>query len=117
SSIGNDTLNSVSGKVYYDRNDNQVFDANDLAIKNQMVVVNDGEQIAFTDTAGNYKFLRDASSMEIRLQNPPRYSTVDPAEHIINFTGSGMIETGKDFVVVFDSTVVEVAIDITPMGP
>lgn len=56
--ITNDSLElpfaNLSGTVYYDDNDNMVYDSGDLGIPDQMIKTDQGPFYAATDSSGNY---------------------------------------------------------------
>jgi uncharacterized repeat protein (TIGR01451 family) len=109
--------NLVKGKVFFDYNKNNIFDAGEDPEPNLMVTANNGQYITFTDFLGNYSLPSDSGTVQVTAPNRPRYYGVTPASHTIVFTGFGLKAEAKNFALTPDTLVQDVAIDITRVTP
>ncbi|TXF88307.1 T9SS type A sorting domain-containing protein [Neolewinella aurantiaca] len=71
-------LRGVAGMVYFDENRNGAADADEPGIPNVKMLLENGEDLAFTDNTGNYKMLfRNDGAFGPEIDNP--YFVVEPA--------------------------------------
>jgi hypothetical protein len=62
------SISEIAGVVYFDANNNGVFDQNDFGIPNQTVVIADGKYIGVTDENGAYQIIVEPGNYEITAQ-------------------------------------------------
>lgn len=102
----------LKGRVYVDRNNNCVFDSNDMPLRNRMLKLNDSNY-TLTDINGYYRLIADTQDHEVQLfntVNPYGYACGDSVIQI-TLTGHETIDT-LDFPLTITSYCTNLTIDI-----
>lgn len=79
-------LTGVYGKVYYDKNNNNIFDGEDECIKETVVIIDDIIKVN-VDKNGNYRYYflpTGEHKIKIRLKNLPTYIGIPKYEYSFN---------------------------------
>jgi hypothetical protein len=69
-SLGNTCTNSLSGKVYFDTNQNCTFDSSEVIVPNVVTALNNGVQFANTNPEGWYHYQLDTGQYMIQMAPP-----------------------------------------------
>jgi hypothetical protein len=107
---------SVSGKVYYDRNNNLQHDFPE-PVWRQTVSLSPGNYVSFPDSAGFYQFfVPQAGAYQCRVADFSPHITVDPADFTLNTTQANLI--GQDIRLWSAVQVQDVALELMDLrGP
>ncbi|HEY3387278.1 MAG TPA: hypothetical protein VGK46_12255, partial [Saprospiraceae bacterium] len=109
------------GLLYSDRNDNGVFDGDDLALKNHFVQTENQDRISFSNNEGVYSLLfADEGTYTIEGLLPSYHSYGNPADgkYSVSLSQANPISEDNDIGYVPDTTAIDLAISITPQnGP
>lgn len=86
---------TISGKVYFDVNQNGVFDTGDLPMSNRRVNFTPGNQTSFTNSSGDYVFYSDTGTYTGSVVLPPTFTQTSLP---LSFTSTiPPSTTGNDF--------------------
>jgi len=85
---GNTGVDTITGRVYYDLNNNLVFDSLDMPANGLLVYPGVANQSAITTGAGKYEVTVIAGNHSLYVNNVPAYWTQAPS--VINVTTSGI---------------------------
>lgn len=113
--VGYNCYNFVIGRVYYDEDQNCVFDGNDYGIPNQMVWSNtsNGSFYSVTDSDGYYELHTPELDNEVSVVNSSITVMCPPTQvHNVQFNSLGDTATSIDFGLYTDSTYFD--LDIHP---
>ena len=103
-----DTLQLISGNVFFDPNNNGIKDGGEAGIHG-IILHTTPHNIAFnTDSTGNYAFFTAASGDTLRPALPTNYCSSKPASYITNGAASNV-----DFGLYFYPGVQDLTVDIT----
>ncbi len=101
---------SVSGKVYYDRNNNLQQDIPE-PVWRQTVSLSPGNYVTFPDSAGFYQFfVPQTGTYQCRVADFSPHITVDPADFALNNTQANLI--GQDVRLWSAAQVQDVALEL-----
>ncbi|MEI6488882.1 MAG: two-component regulator propeller domain-containing protein [Bacteroidota bacterium] len=111
-------LSGISGNVYYDRNNNNVKDATEPNLPNQLISIGTSTFNAITDASGNYKCaILNAGSYTAKLahNNPYLLSTSpDSINFTINNTTTNL--NNRNFGIHLQPNVNDIAVDYTSIN-
>lgn len=88
--------NEIIGRVYVDMNQNQVYDAGDVACPYFQLEALPSATLVTTQSSGEYVCNVSSGSHTVNLQ-PMNYFTSFPSLHTATFVGSGSTDFGNDF--------------------
>ncbi|MFI5218750.1 MAG: T9SS type A sorting domain-containing protein [Bacteroidia bacterium] len=108
----NDTLQLISGNVFFDDNNNGIKDTGEEGISG-IVLHTYPNNIAFnTDSLGNYAFLTAAVGDTLQPSVPTNFCSVNPPYYLTNGAASN-----ADFGIYFFPGIQDLAVDITNRCP
>lgn len=98
---GYNAKTEIAGKVYFDVNNNGIFDANDFGLPNQTVVVANGKYVAVSNQNGDYHIAVDPGYYEITAK-------LSITQHLTTGAQSAQVENGdidieNDFGIAIDA--------------
>lgn len=102
-----DSVSMITGKVYYDVNNNQTWDAGELGIANQTVSVSLGANYtALTNNQGNYYVYVPAGSFNVTPQTsgPVSVYPINPQFHFVTISAAGVTSANNNFGIAVPST-------------
>ena len=110
-----DASNHVDGRVYYDLNTNNSFDAGDVAAGNKMINLTTG-QATFTNQDGTYSInVNDTGIFIANAPNIPNHNST-PATHSAIFTAPiNMVDTGNYFALTQVPNQSDISISVMPL--
>lgn len=100
-------LGSATGLVYRDDNKNGVRDTGESPLPNVRVLASGSDNLAVTDSAGQYQIWFDAHSDSVSVLLPAAYGAVQPPKRFV-----GGVKTGQDFGVWFQPGAVDVGVQV-----
>ncbi len=109
--------NVIRGTLYRDENLNGVQDINETGVPNLLVTANNGQFDAFTDYSGKYSLVTDIGNFQVTVPQRPRYYGCNPVSQSVSFASAGNTVSNKNFALTPDTSVIEVGIDVTQIGP
>ena len=81
-------LNTATGRVFHDLNQNCIFDSTDVPLFNQIVRIVPGNLFSFTDSAGNFHFDLGAGTYKIQAKIPYSQSLFISAPCLTNLSSA-----------------------------
>jgi uncharacterized repeat protein (TIGR01451 family) len=101
-------LETLSGQVYNDLNNNGQFDVNETILPG-VVIYSDQTNIYTTpDPFGTYRLIYSPDLDTVRIQSVSPYCTINPPYHVVNQSGSGY-----DFGIHFQPGIIDIGVDLT----
>lgn len=88
---------TIAGTVYYDINNNLLFDSGDLPASAVLVKFGTGTTYCSSQTNGKYMFQTSSGTFPLTIPNPPLYTTSVPASYSITAGAQGLFLGGNDF--------------------
>ncbi|CAN5326198.1 hypothetical protein BH09BAC5_BH09BAC5_00780 [soil metagenome] len=112
-------LAGISGKVYYDANNNNVLDSLEPVLRNQIVSVDSGAFHAITDNSGNYfcPVLSIGNHVCRTIPNTPYVIGIFPDSISFAVTNSTTNLTNNDFGIKLQSNIHDILVDFTSIVP
>jgi len=92
----------ISGRVYYDENNNCAQDGGESGRKHRIIEISPGSTYAISDEAGNYSQYVDPGTYSVGIRPFNHWSRTcpaDPGTYTVTLAGSGESATDKDFAV------------------
>jgi len=107
-------LNSITGTVYIDVNQNNIYDVGDLPYPGIQLTSTNGSiiEVQPSDNNGNYYFIADSGSTFTVSADAPMYAVVNPVNHSVIFNGSNQISSANNFLVTFLPDIIDVGVDV-----
>ncbi|MFN8300071.1 MAG: T9SS type A sorting domain-containing protein [Chitinophagales bacterium] len=102
-----DSVSMITGKVYYDVNNNQIWDAGELGIANQAVSISLGANYTtLTNSQGNYYVYVPTGSFNVtpHISGPASGYPVNPQFHFVTVSGYGITSANNNFGVAVPSS-------------
>lgn len=102
-----DSVSMITGKVYYDVNNNQTWDAGELGIANQAVSISLGANYtALTNNQGNYFVYVPSGGFNLvpHITGPASGYQFNPPFHIVTISAPGTTSANNDFGVAVPTT-------------
>lgn len=99
-------VSQVTGRIFFDNNQNNVFDGNDIGAANQMVSISNN-YVALTNNQGIYNAFLPVGNYTIQPAAGSFVSAfqVTPPQKSLNVPSIGNLYSGNDFAVVAPATV------------
>jgi len=88
---------TLAGRVYYDLNTNNVFDAGDVPASNVVVELTPGTTFAVSAASGKFDFQVPAGTYTLGISNVPPYMNIVTTTYAVNTTGAGTFLGNHDF--------------------
>lgn len=108
---------TVSGNVFYDENQNGVFDNEEYGMPNQLLLIMPDSVYIGTDSEGNYLFRCDSGNYEIELQIPENWElTSDSIAYQVVVNSSGTTRGGFGLNAIANETELEANITSLDRG-
>jgi hypothetical protein len=107
----------ITGRAYYDQNNNCKFDAGEKPIIRQVIRLFNGLFVTYTDREGIYTFIVPKSGTYSINTIPKKYFTLsgcNPAQYIFTPSNSNLIIDTADFAFRLDETIEDVSVKILP---
>lgn len=93
----NPQLNLITGKVFFDYNNNGIYDnATENGFSNILVSISPGTLNVNSNTSGNFSLFCGSGSHSVYIPYP-LYYTSNPASRSVDFSGYGNINENNDF--------------------
>lgn len=109
-------FNSITGKVYFDNNNNLVYDAGDFPVTHHIVHDTITGLIGFTDQNGNYQINTiDTGSFTVSAA-PLNYHILLPASRTVNFSGIGRVDSLNDFTAIASPGYYDLSVSLIPLN-
>ncbi len=103
---------TITGKVFFDNNNNGTQDNGELNANNIMVNVQPDNMYSFTDVNGNFKFPVPLGSHTVSV-TPTGYFTVTPSTQTANFTSNGQTDSLGSFALYLLPGVKDLSVDLS----
>ena len=113
-SIQEDKNNLITGRLFYDRNNNGLQDPQESGIPNRMISALPGFNITSTLANGDYHLYTDSASYTVTVPNIPRYHVCIPASYSVPLLGYGLRADNKNFALQPIPNVKDLRIDVSP---
>lgn len=104
------SIQQLSGTIYEDSNNNQVFDTDEHGLPHVDLELDDANYTVLKGTQGDYIIFSDPGEYSLRIQSPLPYATVYPAAYDVDITASNL-----DFGIHFNYNVEDLRVVITPI--
>ncbi len=107
--------NSVSGQVYYDLNNNGVYN---LGIDHPVAssIIGGNNRYTYTDSAGYYQLHYPSGSFTINPQNPVDGFITSPQNYSYNFSNTASNISNQDFIYTTPTPINNLSISYNPGG-
>jgi uncharacterized repeat protein (TIGR01451 family) len=103
---------SLSGKCFYDKNENKVRDQGETTLFNQRVVVSPDAKTSFTNQSGSYRFIVENGDYTVTALPDGIWSlTTDPSSFQVTYDGVPV--QGLDFGFIPSQSITEVSPSLT----
>jgi uncharacterized repeat protein (TIGR01451 family) len=107
-----DKLNEITGKLYFDINNNSIYDQGDIVKINHQISDSVTGRVTFTGPNGNYRLdILDTGNFVVSPASVPNFNTL-PARRNIYFPGYRLVDTSNHFALqpasIFDDLKVEI---------
>ncbi len=111
-------VSGISGMVYYDANNNNLFDFNEQKLPNQIINVTSTVYNSITNSLGNYQcpVLNTGSYSAKLIQNSPYINNVNPDSIVFNISSSSSVLQNQNFGLQLQSNINDISIDLTAMS-
>jgi uncharacterized repeat protein (TIGR01451 family) len=109
---GNELKNIITGKVFFDFNNDAIFNNNDFYF-NQAIIESNGIPSSSCYNH-SYYLTTDTGQNNVAVGNAIVNANVTPASYNIYFSGYGNIDSLNDFSIYFDTTLKDLAVNIFP---
>lgn len=111
-------VSGISGMVYYDANNNNLFDSNEQKLPNQIINVTSTVYNSITNSLGNYQcpVLNTGSYSAKLIQNSPYINNVNPDSIVFNISSSSSVLQNQNFGLQLQSNINDISIDLTAMS-
>ena len=107
-------LGSVYGKIFMDRNKNQIFDSLDYPIKNGVVTTSMFNSYSVSDFSGNYNvYINPNIKDTIQVSTEFKYATYNPKFHSIEPT----LNLKRDFSLTLPENLQDLLVNVTAITP
>jgi hypothetical protein len=113
----NPDANLITGRIFYDKNKNCIFDNRDENLNDRYVIITPGPYIAKPDENGFYKAFLPSGKYTVNVSSKKYWSTFSECKspYILNLEG-GTIANNIDFAMQLDLNVSDVKITMTNSG-
>lgn len=96
------TCSRISGRVYYDENNNCVQDGGESGRKHRIIEISPGSTYAMSDEAGNYSQYVDPGTYTVGMRPFPHWDRTcpaDPGTYTVTLAKAGESATDNDFAI------------------
>lgn len=107
----------ITGRAYYDQNNNCKFDAGEKPLVRQVIRLFNGLFVTYTDRDGIYSFVVPKSGTYNINTIPKKYfalSSCNPAQYLFTPSNNNQIIDSADFAFQLDNTIEDVSVKILP---
>lgn len=107
----------ITGRAYYDQNNNCRFDAGEKPLARQIIRLFNGLFVTYTDREGIYSFVVPKSGTYNINTLPKKYFTLsscNPNQYIFTPNNNNQIIDSADFAFQLDNTIEDVSVKILP---
>ena len=94
--------NVITGKVFYDSNQNGIKDVTENGMANVIVEAAPGQNYAVSDASGFYRIYTDVGNYSINLVSSPSNNIITTPAQTAIFTGSGGVDSLNYFGLIAD---------------
>ncbi len=108
-----DRSNRISGRVFYDYNQNGIQEIGENGIPNILVHIQPGDKYSPTDEGGNYLAYTAAGEFSVTPVTPQYTTHVSPGSRDISFNGFDLHSASNDFGITVQPDVTDVSIQLT----
>ncbi len=105
--------NIIKGKVYYDNNNNQVYDAGDSPAYGEIIETTPGNYYGSSNLTGDYSIYEPMGSYFITIPSPPYFHITQPLNHTAVFTVPFQTDSLNDFGLIISDSVQDLRITLT----
>ncbi len=110
------SFNTITGKYYYDNNNNLVFDAGDVPVVHQQIHDYSNALSTFTNSDGDYTFITvDTGTFIIEPRAIFYYSSL-PVSYTVNFANVGLVDSLNDFAAIVIPGHSDLGISLIPLN-
>ncbi len=111
-------VSGISGMVYYDANNNNLFDTNEQKLPNQIINVTSTVYNSITNSLGDYQcaVLNTGSYSAKLIQNSPYINNVNPDSIVFNISSSSSVLQNQNFGLQLQFNINDISIDLTAMS-
>lgn len=103
---------NIEGTMFFDENENQIKDIDEVVVSNQMVKLEPGPQFIFTNNDGNYFFVAEPGNYTVSyVPQPYWFSTTD--DYVFSIDSIGHIVDSIDIGVFTRENIHDVAVYLT----
>jgi len=110
---GTGISSQISGKVYYDENNNGAYDSNDFPFANSQIQLSPVPFSLYTNNNGDYLLYTTSTNASLTIVPPHYFTFSSNATLTFNSITPGQIITGADFGLVADTVIHDVSVSIT----
>lgn len=110
------SFNTITGKYYYDNNNNLVYDSGDQPVTHQLVSDLTGSLISFTNIDGDYRIITVDTGSFVIQPSLLNYYTSLPATQSVNFPSVGIIDSLNDFSAVMIPGIYDLSVNLIPLN-
>jgi len=89
--------NQYSGTVFFDANNNQIFDNGEIPYPNGIISVSPLNYYTITQFDGSFMGYVPSGNYALSASNIPDFFTANPSQHTLSFSGSGETDSGNNF--------------------
>jgi hypothetical protein len=113
-----DNVAEITGKVFYDQNQNNIFDSSDIGAKNQLINVG-SNYVALTNSAGNYTAYVSTGSYVIQpaVESFVSAFPISPSQLSVNVPTIGVTYANNDIAVTLPGNVCIGDLNVVPTMP
>lgn len=111
--VSPDKSNVITGKVFYDDNNNGVQDAGETGVPNILMEVEPGSVFFPTDANGNYRAFATVGSYTIKPVSTAYTISIAPAERNLSFSSDLELSSGNDFALQVEHGVRDMQLTLT----
>lgn len=108
--------NTITGKLFYDFNNNLSQDAGEPPLKNKLVSESTTGRISFSGPDGSYNLAVLTSGNFIITTDSFGYYSPVPSSHAISFAGINETDSLNDFAFQASTTINDLCVSISPLG-
>jgi hypothetical protein len=113
----NPNANLISGRIFYDKNNNCTFDSRDELLNDRYVIITPGPYIAKPDENGFYKAFLPTGKYEVNVSSKKYWSIFSECKSAYNLTlEGGTAANNIDFAMQLKLDVSDVKISLTNSG-
>lgn len=108
--------NTITGKLFYDYNNNNQFDAGEPLMPNKLITETTTGRVTFSGLNGDYNLaVLDSGNFSVTTDSIGYFSP-QPVSHSVYFSGINQIDSLKDFAFQASTLFRDLSVSITPYG-